>query len=164
MKEKKTHPLNFQTGFEDSRPDAYHHVDFKYAAEWIREKRILNVGCWTGSFESLSSELPKKAFGLDQDINALKMAGVSHPNVSFANGDLFELPFQDNTFDVVLLFTVFEHLGGKERVALDEINRVLTPSGKFCRLLTGTGCMELWISHTGWSTIVILALMKFKIT
>jgi SAM-dependent methyltransferase len=129
MNEESTHPLNFLSGFEDSRPDAYHHVDFTYAKDWIKEKRVLNIGCWTGSFETLSTGLPRKAFGLDQDINALGVAKKSHPTVSFVNGDLFDLPFTDNSIETVLLFTVFEHLGGRERDALKEIHRVLKPNG-----------------------------------
>ncbi len=130
MTEKPSHPLKFLSGFEDSRPDAYHHVDVAYAEEWIRGEKILNIGCWTGSFEAISSGLPQKAFALDQDINALGIARAAHPSVSFVNGNLFELPFQDNSFDTVLLFTVFEHLGGREQEALQEINRVLISGGK----------------------------------
>ncbi|GJL77309.1 MAG: hypothetical protein NPINA01_02980 [Nitrospinaceae bacterium] len=130
MNEKPPPPLKFLSGFEDSRPDAYHHVDVVYAGEWIRGKRILNIGCWTGSFEAISSGLPQKAFALDQDINALAIARAAHPSVSFVNGNLFDLPFNDNSIEAVLLFTVFEHLGGKEREALKEINRVLVPAGK----------------------------------
>ena len=130
MNEKSSHPLKFLSGFEDCRPDAYHHVDVVYAEKWIRGKRILNIGCWTGSFEAISSGMPQKAFALDQDINALGIARAAHPAVSFVNGNLFDLPFDDNSFEVILLFTVFEHLGGREQEALSEINRVLVPNGK----------------------------------
>jgi len=130
MTKRHQRKLNFLSGFENSSPDAYHHVDFTYAEEWIKGKCILNIGCWTGSFENLSSGYAKKAFALDQNLKALAVGSLSLPSVSFVNGNLFELPFQDCSVDVVLLFTVFEHLEGREQDALREIHRVLTPVGK----------------------------------
>jgi SAM-dependent methyltransferase len=130
-KKESTRHLNFLSGFDDNAPDAYHHIDLDYAKGWIEGKRVLNIGCWTGSFESISSNFPNQYFALDQEPEALRIAKSNNPNVLFVNGDALFLPFRDNSIEVVLLFTVFEHFEGKEDGALREINRVLVPGGKF---------------------------------
>lgn len=49
MSEKSPHPLKFLSGFEDSRPDAYHHVDAVYAEKWIRGKYICRSNIYKSS-------------------------------------------------------------------------------------------------------------------
>lgn len=43
----------------------------------------------------------------------------------------FELPFDDNTFDAVVMCEVLEHLNFNPLPLIKEINRILTPSGLF---------------------------------
>jgi SAM-dependent methyltransferase len=52
-------------------------------------------------------------------------------NVKKCDIELESLPFKDNSFDIVLMMEVFEHLGRNPVFALLEIRRVLKPGGTF---------------------------------
>ncbi len=47
------------------------------------------------------------------------------------NGDVLQLPYEDNSFDAVLLISILEHLKPEEQPrAFAEIRRVLKPGGQ----------------------------------
>lgn len=80
---------------------------------------LLDVGCGNGSFlNSLPDKF--KAIGLDSSKEALR-----HVRTEAVYGDIADLPFEDDSFDVVTCLEVLEHLPSAvfER-ALDEIQRV----------------------------------------
>lgn len=52
-------------------------------------------------------------------------------NVNFQQGDVGKLPFQDETFDLVLSLNGF-HAFPDKKAAYNEIFRVLKPGGNFC--------------------------------
>ena len=52
-------------------------------------------------------------------------------NVTFVQGDIEEMPLQDNSFDVVVSNCVLNLVPDKDK-AFAEINRVLKPNGHFC--------------------------------
>ena len=52
-------------------------------------------------------------------------------NVGFVQGDVGKLPFEDNSFDIVLSMNGFQLFPDKES-AYNEIYRVLRPQGIFC--------------------------------
>lgn len=53
-------------------------------------------------------------------------------NVTFVRADATDLPFEDNSFDVVTMFDLLEHVPEDHR-AIDEARRVLRPGGWFRR-------------------------------
>jgi SAM-dependent methyltransferase len=56
---------------------------------------------------------------------------LGHTNVSFVKGDIEEMPFPDDTFDVIVSNCVLNLVPDKNK-AFAEISRVLKPSGHFC--------------------------------
>ncbi|MBK8884683.1 MAG: arsenite methyltransferase [Bacteroidales bacterium] len=58
-------------------------------------------------------------------------AKLNFKNVEFVSGDIEEMPFGENTFDVVISNCVLNLVPDK-RKAFSEINRVLKPGGHFC--------------------------------
>ena len=64
--------------------------------------------------------------GVDPSPHAIALAKRDHP----LRGSILDLPFEDETFDVITCFDVLQHLEPKsDKRAVNEIERVLRPGG-----------------------------------
>jgi ubiquinone/menaquinone biosynthesis C-methylase UbiE len=90
-----------------------------------RPRRVLEVGCGEGIvLAALAARLPGTRFdGLELDETALGQARVRCPGAKLVRGDACELPFGDQSFDLVVCLEVLEHLPEPAR-ALRELRRV----------------------------------------
>lgn len=95
--------------------------------------RVLDLGCGSGV---LFYELNKKfshlnGMDLRSDANlvkkTLKAEGIE---ANLTNGNLFRLPYKDNSFDCITAMSVLEHIADLEQ-PLKEIKRVLKKDGYF---------------------------------
>jgi len=68
----------------------------------------------------------KKAVGLDRSIELLSTN--KNPKLRLVQGDATELPFEDNSFDVVVATAVIEHVSEPEKM-ITECHRVLRQNG-----------------------------------
>lgn len=85
---------------------------------------VLDVGCATGQlFEHLPAE---RVIGLDLSPEMIRRAGRRSNRVMV--GDVFQLPFGDESFDTVLLRGLLHHLPDLDR-GIAELRRVLRPGG-----------------------------------
>ena len=96
---------------------------------------LLDCGCGPGSITCDLAEVvaPGQVTGIDisevQLDRATKLAGRRGiANIRFERGDIHELPFGDQSFDVAFAHNVLEHLRDPLR-ALREMRRVLKPGG-----------------------------------
>ncbi len=108
-------------------------------------QKILDIGCGTGQTLSfLKTIFPKaKLFGLDQSRTAVRFAqNRGHHLVK--EGDALHLPFPKETFDIVLLLDVIEHIQD-DRQALTEAKRVLKKRGVI--LITSPALQFIWSHH-----------------
>jgi ubiquinone/menaquinone biosynthesis C-methylase UbiE len=103
---------------------------------------ILDVGCATGRLlERLAKAGARKLAGSDVAPRILDVARRKllqfdlEPDLRSADVEV-SLPWPTDTFDVVTLTGVMHHLGAPES-ALEEIRRVLRPSGK---IIVGDAC------------------------
>jgi len=97
------------------------------------DSSVLDVGCGTGEFERLMlSEHPgQRMAGVDVADKMLEIARrkcQGYSNVSFLSASASELPFPDNSFDVVVSASAL-HYFDKPVVSLVEMRRVLKPQG-----------------------------------
>ena len=95
--------------------------------------RVLDIGCGTGPQSRTIAAIPGvgEVVGVDQLAPFLERGrelAADLPSVSFEQADARDLPFDDGSFDVVVLHTLLTHVPGPE-VVLAEAHRVLKPGG-----------------------------------
>lgn len=86
---------------------------------------ILDAGCGEGfTLEKLRKEKIGKAYeGVDFLETAIDLGNKAHPNLTLRKASIYELPYKDNSFDLVLSTEVLEHLDDPKK-GLKEIARV----------------------------------------
>lgn len=81
-----------------------------------KDENILDVGCATGHFyRSLKREINKNFFYTGCDpykifLDLGKKAWKNNPNVFFKKGNIYDLPFKENSFDISFSSNVLLHL------------------------------------------------------
>ena len=91
---------------------------------------LLNVGGSAGAIDDYLADYFKTVVGVDIDSAAIEHAksSFSKENLSFQEADALDLPFEDESFDVVICSHVYEHVPDPE-VMFAEIHRVTKPNG-----------------------------------
>ncbi len=104
-------------------------------------KKILNVGAAAGA-----TSLWLSAFGKVSSIEnePLFLEHLRNNNIEVTEASAEQLPFADNSFDVVCAFDVVEHINDDKK-ALKEMQRVCKPGGKIC--ITVPSYQFLWGRH-----------------
>ena len=74
----------------------------------LEGQRILDVGCGVGTYMRRLGEFSSKVFGVEVDEEKAATASAGLPNVFLAAAE--GLPFAPNSFDVILLNEVIEHV------------------------------------------------------
>ncbi len=125
------------------------HYDEDYYRDWISEQkskrirmwedrlkklekhrqggRLLDVGCADGAFLKLAQERGWDISGTEHSSYAAKYVSEAL-DISIFCGELFTAGYPDNSFDVVTMWHVLEHVSDPKRY-LKEIHRILKPSG-----------------------------------
>ncbi len=121
---------------------------FRPAVE--RDSDILDCGCGPGNLTvGLAAWAPEgKTVGCDVAVNQLEGAKtlartLGRDNVRFEKGDVFELPFEDERFDVVFSHALLCHVGSPEK-ALAEMKRVLRKGGTLAVRDVIQDCVVRW--------------------
>ncbi|MBW1879349.1 MAG: methyltransferase domain-containing protein [Deltaproteobacteria bacterium] len=95
--------------------------------------RVLDVGCGTGFFTRHVAErlVESEVVGVDMDEGRLTYAQKQgrHSNLRFERGDLTDLPFPDDAFDLVFCRFVLVH-APDPALFLTEMSRVARPGGR----------------------------------
>lgn len=114
----------------DIEPSETHIFNASLVGQYIKKKKVLDIGCWTGQLEKLISQQTKELVGLEPDNKAVSVARKAIPSASFFVGTAEKLPFKKNSFDTVIFLDVIEHIPAHtELKCLREIFRVLKPKG-----------------------------------
>ena len=94
----------------------------------VAKGKVLDIGCQRGGYCYNIKQAGMDIVGIDISHGYLKMAKDKVPEAGFALADAQYLPFEDASFDTVLLSEILEHVNDEERVVA-EVTRVLKPDG-----------------------------------
>jgi len=89
---------------------------------------LLDVGCGEGHKTDALRGLGFTSIGIDIDEERLRAARRRYPAVTFVRGDAHDLPFADETFDVVFSHSVMQYTDSL--AAIRECRRVLRHDGR----------------------------------
>ncbi len=93
----------------------------------LENRRILDVGCGVGTYVRKFRQFSTDVHGVDVDVDKVAKASATLPNILTAPAEV--LPYPDDSFDVVLLHEVIEHVDDDAR-AVAEATRVVAPGGR----------------------------------
>jgi len=118
--------------------------------------KILDLGCGNGRLIELLKDRKIDYTGIDNSKELIGLAKGKYPNQKFLIGNALNLPFKNNSFDVIYSIAVFHHIPSKKlRLKfLKEARRVLKKDGKI--VLT---VWNLW-QRKYLSSIVKYSLLK----
>lgn len=108
------------------------HVErYNFALDYIQENDVvLDIACGVGYGTYLMSQTGAKVIGNDYDKDTIELAKRAYPNLDFGVANALDLPYEDNSFDVVITFETIEHVDDGDKF-LREMHRVLKPGGVF---------------------------------
>lgn len=103
--------------------------------------RILNIGAAGGESSRLLGEFGK-VVSVENDSYFVDY--LQSQNIDVVDASILELPFDNNSFDMVCAFDVIEHVEN-DKAALAEMKRVCVPSGFV--FVTVPAFQSLWSRH-----------------
>ncbi len=105
----------------------------RYVPNW-KGIKVLDIGCGGGLACEFLAKRGANVSGIDLSLNSIKVAQEhakkSNLQIDYQCGVAEDLPYKENTFDVVVCFDVLEHVEDWEKV-ICEIYRVLNKNGIF---------------------------------
>jgi len=104
---------------------------YHFAQQFCKDKEVLEVACGGGMGLGYLAKVAKKVVGGDLDRNILKNPleyYKERDNIEIREFDAQNLPYEDNGFDVVILFEAIYYLEKPEKL-VSEARRVLKDKG-----------------------------------
>ena len=94
---------------------------------------ILDIGAGLGFFLS-AIDSSWSRYAQDNSKYSLKFINENYPDIKTCNDDIYDIQYADNTFDVIMLYHVIEHVDDPNKT-LKKIYNLLKPKGT---LIVGT--------------------------
>lgn len=138
--------------FYEYEADTYR-IDAHHEASWVYRKllverllprsgveSVLDVGCGDGALSDVVQARTGAGLtvGMDLSVRRLQRARLDRERIRFSSGSIYELPFADDSFSLVICTDLLEHLDDPAR-AFSELVRVSSRSV----LLSVPYCIEI---------------------
>jgi 2-polyprenyl-3-methyl-5-hydroxy-6-metoxy-1,4-benzoquinol methylase len=142
---------NAYTDYKKSKPLITKNM-MKYIRELKKVKpggKLLDIGCALGYFVEIAQSNGYDAHGIDPSEYAIKEAS-SQVKDKLQQGTLDTVNLPDNSFDIITMLDVFEHLNDPES-ELKEISRILKPDGIILIATGDAGSLAAKILNRKWT-------------
>lgn len=114
--------------------------------------KILELGCGNGlMWDKKYSELPEDTKLILSDFSEgmckiVKDKHIEHRNVEIEQIDIQDIPYEDNTFDIVIANHMLYHVPNVDK-AIEEVYRVLKKGGKFYASTLGVDGFQKYLNE-----------------
>ena len=108
---------------------------------------MLDVGCGSGTSLLEAKALGAIAFGIEADPNVKPIASALGLTIHF--GSLQDQPFPEQSFDLIVMNQVIEHLPDPD-MALRTLRERLTPNGRMVLVFPNTASLSRHLSGNRW--------------
>ncbi|MHC4354113.1 MAG: class I SAM-dependent methyltransferase [Planctomycetota bacterium] len=116
---------------KEERGNLQTNLEFLTQADVLRSgDRVLEIGCGIGSVVFKLSEQGYDVVGTDISGEAISYGLKKYENIRLEVQPAEALPYEDESFDVVLSFDLFEHIAATD-THLSEVRRVLRGGGYY---------------------------------
>lgn len=97
----------------------------------LKGERLLEAGCGSGRFTEILQETGADIYSFDYSnaVEANRENNSQYSNITFFQGDIFAIPFPDNSFDHVFCLGVVQHTPAPE-LAFRSLVKKVKPGGK----------------------------------
>jgi len=109
----------------------------------LNNKKVLDIGCGIGYLSELVINHNGMAYGIDVESDAINYCS-DHIDGEFKVGSAYDLPYEDNYFDYIILADVIEHIEHPSKV-LTEIKRVAKNNAE---VIISTPNLKGWLTGT----------------
>lgn len=117
---------------------------YRFASEFCKNKDVLEVACGSGQGIGYIARIAKRVIGGDIDEENLRLAVEYYKgreNIEFKLMDAHQLPVDDNSFDVVILYEAIYYLVSPEKF-IAETYRVLRNEGVLLICTANKDCVD----------------------
>jgi len=104
---------------------------YRFASNFCKAKEVLEVACGSGQGLGYLANVAQKVVGVDIDQELLDLAQKQYAkrkNIQLYKADAEELPFEENSFDVVIIYEALYYLSEPDKF-IRQAKRVLRPGG-----------------------------------
>lgn len=112
---------------------AEHYQRYNAVLNIVKGKKVLDAACGAGYGTALMASVAEEVTGIDISSEAISFANHRYSDISnakYLEASIAELPFSDNTFDVIVSFETIEHVNEDlQNKFLKEIKRCLKDDG-----------------------------------
>ncbi len=139
-------------GFDNDDPSVYNmcRKDYPDILKEVKKEeftKLLDAGCGTGAMLKLfAKDIPdKEYYGIDLSSKMIEVAKQNTEGIHLMQGDCEELPYPDETFDVITCSMSFHHYPNVSKFFYNA-NRILKPNGRLIlRDVTIRNPLILWL-------------------
>jgi SAM-dependent methyltransferase len=125
---------------------------YRNSIHYVERGRLLDIGCGNGTELYKLKKMGWETYGVE--VNQAASERARSEGLSVFTGDLFEANFPDDSFDVVRMSFVLEHLTNP-RQTLAEIKRILRPQGRIYISIHHSRSLNYWLFGEKWFSLDI---------